>query len=92
MGPIDIQRSREIEMAHFNWDHLKEKLEQNISSLFTSVVEVVGEYLVPRFEINLMEPLDLSIEDIEADLGLDFDVPITEGEKLRQIHRDRCRG
>lgn len=79
-------------MAHFNWDHLKEKLEQNISSLFTSVVEVVGEYLVPRFEINLMEPLDLSIEDIEADLGLDFDVPITEGEKLRQIHRERCRG
>ena len=56
------------------------------------MVEVVGEYLVPRFEINLMEPLDLSIEDIEADLGLDFDIPITEGEKLRQIHRERCRG
>jgi len=92
MGPLDIQRSREIEMVHFNWDHLKEKLEQNISSLFTSVVEVVGEYLVPRFEINVMEPLDLSIEDIEADLGLDFDVPITEDEKLRRIHRERCRG
>ena len=61
----------------------------NISKFLTQIVLRMEELFVPEFEINLMEPLEISRDDIEADLDLNFEI---EPDRTRIERPERRRG